>query len=61
MKKIQVNEQFCPKNHYCPAVNICPVGAILQDSPFNAPRIDGSKCIKCGKCANICNVFSLAS
>ena len=47
--KIIINE--CPQNHKCPAVNVCPVGALPQEG-FNAPKIDYDKCIKCGKCSN---------
>ena len=43
----------CPQNHKCPAVKVCPVGALSQDG-FNAPKIDYDKCIKCGKCSNFC-------
>lgn len=43
----------CPQNHPCPAVRVCPVGALTQNG-FNAPSIDHDKCIKCGKCSNFC-------
>ena len=43
----------CPQNHPCPAVRVCPVGALSQNN-FEAPVIDHSKCIKCGKCSNFC-------
>lgn len=43
----------CPQNHLCPAVRVCPVGALTQNG-FNAPSIDHDKCIKCGKCSNFC-------
>ena len=37
----------------CPAVNVCPVGALSQKD-FEAPIIDYDKCIGCGKCSNFC-------
>lgn len=43
----------CPQNHPCPAVKVCPVGALSQ-SGFNALAIDHNKCIRCGKCSNFC-------
>lgn len=57
MKKIVVREEFCPKNHPCPTVMRCPSDAIIQDSPFEAPRIDKSKCNDCGICTRTCMVF----
>jgi ferredoxin len=57
MKKIVVREEYCPKNHSCPTVSRCPFGAIIQDSPFEAPRIDDSKCTDCGLCTKTCMVF----
>lgn len=51
--KIKVNESRCPKNHRCPAINVCPVGAIYQNG-FDAPIIDEDKCISCGKCVQMC-------
>ncbi len=52
-KKLDIILKNCPQNHKCPAVNICPVGALSQEG-FNAPIIDHNKCIKCGKCSNFC-------
>lgn len=57
---VTVNDQFCPKNHACPAVKFCPVGAIVQANPFSAPTIDESKCIDCGKCTFVCSTFQQA-
>lgn len=54
MKKLVVYEERCPKNHKCPAVSVCPVGALTQKDIFSAPVVDHSKCIKCGKCSNFC-------
>lgn len=52
-KKLKVIINNCPQNHKCPAVSICPVSALSQEE-FKAPKIDYSKCIKCGKCSNFC-------
>lgn len=43
----------CPQNHACPAVKVCPVGALTQNG-FDAPQIDHEKCIMCGRCSNLC-------
>ena len=51
--KLKIILDNCPQNHKCPAVAVCPVGALSQKG-FNAPTIDYSKCIKCGKCSNFC-------
>lgn len=52
-KKLIINEEKCPQNHTCPAVKVCPVGALTQEN-FKAPIINYDKCIKCGKCSNFC-------
>lgn len=52
-KTLSINKDNCPKNHRCPAVNIFPVG-VLSQVGYNAPEIDCSKCISCGKCSNFC-------
>jgi len=57
MKNIVVNENFCPQNHHCPSLSVCPVGAITQKSPYSAPEIDESKCTSCGICTGSCPAF----
>ena len=47
-----------PQNHPCPSVKFCPVGALLQQG-FNSPSVDMDKCIKCGKCVNVCPMRAL--
>jgi Fe-S-cluster-containing hydrogenase component 2 len=47
-----VVEPRCPKNHKCPAVRICPVGALKQER-YDAPTIEDNS-VKCGKCAMVC-------
>ena len=49
-KKLKIIIENCPQNHKCPAVNVCPVGALSQKD-FEAPIIDYDKCIGCGKCS----------
>ena len=49
---VVINEN-CPQNHKCPSVNVCPVGALVQDGD-NAPTVIQEKCIKCGKCVTFC-------
>ncbi|MFP4605203.1 MAG: 4Fe-4S binding protein [Bacteroidales bacterium] len=60
-KKVVINKNMCPQNHPCPTVNICPVGAIKQKSPFSAPEIDESRCTGCGICLNTCFAFHCAN
>ena len=50
-KKLIIKTENCPQNHPCPAVKVCPVGALSQNG-FDAPIIDGEKCIRCDKCSN---------
>ena len=52
-RKLKIITENCPQNHKCPAVNVCPVGALTQTN-FEAPKIDYDKCIKCGKCEKVC-------
>lgn len=57
-KKLIMVKERCPQNHKCPAVNVCPVGALSQEG-MSAPTIDHEKCIKCGKCSNFCPMKAL--
>jgi ferredoxin len=50
---IIVIKNRCPQNHPCPSINVCPVDALLQNG-FDAPTVDESKCIDCGKCERSC-------
>ena len=54
---IVIQEQFCPKNHRCPVMSICPVTAISQKDSFSAPTVDEDLCIECQKCSRACGVF----
>lgn len=55
---ITVDKKRCPENHPCPAIRVCPVGALSQKG-FNAPLVDLIKCINCGKCSNFCPMRAL--
>ena len=57
-KKLKIIIENCPQNHKCPAINVCPVGALSQEG-YEAPKIDYEKCIKCGKCSNFCHKKAL--
>lgn len=52
-KRLVLLKDKCPQNHVCPALSVCPVGALSQKD-FNAPDLDSDKCIKCGKCVKKC-------
>ena len=53
MSKVVVNKNKCPQDHKCPAIKVCPVGAINQNE-FDLPYIDYDKCILCQKCTMFC-------
>ena len=50
---IVIDSSKCPQNHICPAVKVCPVGALKQEG-YKAPTIDYNKCINCGRCIAVC-------
>lgn len=55
---IVVNDRYCPQNHRCPAISLCPQGAISQETIHSGPRVDHDLCTACGDCARICRTFS---
>jgi len=55
---VDVLKSRCPQNHPCPAVRVCPVGALVQRG-FEAPVVDKEKCIDCGKCVRFCPMGAL--
>lgn len=50
---IELDTTWCPQNHFCPAIRVCPVQAINQKG-YQAPTIDQAKCIECKKCIRAC-------
>ncbi len=50
---IVVKSEWCPKNHRCPMVKMCPKQAISQDG-FAAPTVDEGKCTSFGLCTKNC-------
>ena len=52
-RRLKIILENCPKNHKCPSVKVCPVGALSQKD-VEAPKIDYDKYIKCVKCSNFC-------
>lgn len=57
-RTLVVRQHRCPQNHPCPAIKVCPVGALTQNG-YAAPTVDNEKCIKCGKCARYCAMGAL--
>jgi len=55
---VVVEKRRCPENHPCPAVSVCPVGALTQKG-YNAPMVDKAKCTGCGKCGWFCPMGAL--
>lgn len=53
---ILVQSQYCPQNHRCPSLRVCPTGALQQEG-YKAPLIDQELCIECGRCTSSCRVF----
>jgi len=53
---ILVQSQYCPQNHRCPTLSVCPAGALKQQE-YQAPTIDSETCIECGGCVASCRVF----
>jgi NAD-dependent dihydropyrimidine dehydrogenase PreA subunit len=50
---IRVVAELCPKDHPCPAVEVCPVGALSQEEA-RAPVVEVEFCIECGECVQTC-------
>lgn len=57
---INVVVSHCPQNHPCPAVQVCPVGALTQKG-YSAPSVDKDKCIDCNRCVDFCPMGALQS
>ncbi len=50
---VRVLTDRCPQNHPCPALAVCPVGALTQQG-MAAPTVDLDQCTGCGKCVRYC-------
>jgi ferredoxin len=50
---LKIHPAYCPQNHRCPLLHVCPVGAISQDG-IGLPVINDALCIQCGKCTRYC-------
>ncbi len=57
--ELVVNKRRCPQIHPCPSVRVCPVDALSQQL-YEAPAVDQSKCIECGKCVRFCPMGALS-
>lgn len=55
---VKVNNVLCPQNHACPAVLICPTGALTQTGKA-APEVVAELCTDCGQCAEFCPMGAL--
>jgi ferredoxin len=55
---MKVIELRCPQNHACPALRVCPVGALKQ-AGVSAPTVEKDKCTDCGKCTRLCPTGAL--
>jgi tRNA threonylcarbamoyladenosine biosynthesis protein TsaE len=44
----------CPQDHQCPAIAVCPKGAISQSDINALPRVDDKLCVQCGLCMKFC-------
>lgn len=55
---LKVIKEKCPQDHRCPALRVCPVGALKQVGN-DLPTVDNSLCIECGKCVRFCPMNAL--
>lgn len=55
---ITIDKLKCPQNHRCPAIKVCPVGAISQDGN-DLPVINQEKCLECGACIRFCSMNAI--
>lgn len=58
--QIVVDKNRCPQNHPCPAIKVCPVGAIKQKG-MAAPAVDVEKCIQCEECVMFCPMGAIGA
>jgi ferredoxin len=50
---IKIEAKRCPQNHRCPAIKVCPSGAITQKG-VGLPEVDQDKCTQCLSCVSFC-------
>jgi len=50
---IVIYDELCTKDKHCPAVAVCPEGALTQEG-FDPPKVNGTLCTRCGKCVEVC-------
>ncbi len=56
---VEVDAKRCPANHPCPAVKVCPVGALTQEGNTGLPKVDRETCTSCGLCCDVCPMGAL--
>lgn len=50
---VKVDASVCPQDHTCPAADICPTSALIQEG-MAAPTVDDDLCTDCGICVEEC-------
>lgn len=51
---VKFEQTKCDLNPYCPAVRMCPTGALYVDRKTFRPSFDAEKCSGCGVCVPYC-------
>ena len=49
---------YCPANHACPAIEVCPTNAI-QQLGYGLPTIDQNACTECCACVSFCHTGAI--
>ncbi|MFA6844340.1 MAG: 4Fe-4S binding protein [Sphaerochaetaceae bacterium] len=57
---MNIDKRRCPANHPCPAIRVCPVGALTQNG-YGLPLINKEVCINCGKCVRFCPMGAISA
>jgi len=55
---LTISSLFCPQNHPCPIISVCPAEAVSQVG-LGLPVIDEIKCEECGLCVDFCPVHAV--
>ena len=60
---ILVQTQYCPQNHPCPSLRVCPTGALQKPDPEAPVTTRPELCIGCKSCLLVCpfGVISLSA